>query len=190
MEVRLKKGTKSFFAFLSKDNFLRYVYIPLSFQLKGGMKLYIQLKNGKRIELGAVRPLDVYNKFFALYSDHIIEEMDYSYTHWFIYLKNLKIGKRAEIFIDNYKIGNIVKEQVYGKSLLKFIPAIGYENTFLMMGPQDSVQERDFPEEFPVFINYKIEDGRSFKSLAPDWTCRKKKQEINLDLSYFEPLQL
>ena len=184
-----KEGTKSFFAFLKKDNFLKSVYIPLPFQLKKGMKLYIQFKNKSRVELGSIQALDNYNKFFALYSDHIIGKIDYSHTHWFIYLKDLNI-EEGELFIDDYKLGRVANEQLYGKKLLKFIPNIGYQNTFLMMGPQDSVQERDFPNEFPVFINYQTKEGKNFKSLIPDWTCRKEKQEINLDLPHFEPLIL
>ncbi|MCZ0933169.1 MAG: hypothetical protein OXJ52_08465 [Oligoflexia bacterium] len=185
-----KKGTKSFLAFLNKKEFLRSVYIPLSFQLKEGMKVYIQLKNDKQIELGSTRPLDVSNKFFALYTNRVIATADYSYTHLFLYLskKGLKIKERGELFIDNYKLGQVANERLHGKDLLKFIPNIGYSKTFLMMGPQDSIRETDFPKEFPVFINYQAKAGKNFKSLIPDWTCRKERQEINLNLPHFEPL--
>ncbi|MDE0092642.1 MAG: hypothetical protein OXN83_05110, partial [Oligoflexia bacterium] len=80
-----KDGTKNFLTFLNTDNFLRSVYIPLSFQLKEGMKIYIQLRNKKRIELGAIQALDAYNKFFALYSNDMITDADYTYTHLFVY---------------------------------------------------------------------------------------------------------
>ncbi|MCZ0932704.1 MAG: hypothetical protein OXJ52_06105, partial [Oligoflexia bacterium] len=187
-----KEGTKNFLAFLNKKDFLRSVYIPLSFQLKAGMKVYVQLQNNKRIDLGAISPLSAYNKIFVLYVDHISGAMISSGTHFFIYLlkKSLKIGKRGELFVDNYKLGQVISEQLYGEDILKFIPDVGYSSTFLMLGPQDSVTEADFPKEFSVFISYQTKDGHSFKSLIPDWTCRKERQEINLDLPHFEPLKL
>ncbi|MDE0092016.1 MAG: hypothetical protein OXN83_01875, partial [Oligoflexia bacterium] len=110
----------------------------------------------------------------------------------FVYLKkDLKIEKGgAELFIDDYSLGQIIINKVHEKNLLKFLPTEGYHNTFLMMGPQDSVREANFPKKFPVYIRYKTKDGNSFKSAIPDWTCKKEKQEINLELPHFEPLTL
>ena len=189
-ESHKKKGTKNFLVFLNKKNFLRSVYIPFSFQLKKGMKIYLQFSNGERMELGAIQSLDAYNKFFVLYADYIMGTADYSYTHLFLYIekKKLKIKEGGELFIDNYKLGQVVPAKIYKKNLLKFIPNIGYSNTFLMMGPQDSVQEKDLSKKFPVFISYQTKDGQNFKSLIPDWICKKERREINLDLPYFEPL--
>ncbi|MDE0091957.1 MAG: hypothetical protein OXN83_01565 [Oligoflexia bacterium] len=50
--------------------------------------------------------------------------------------------------------------------------------------------EKEFPKEFPIYIKYETVDGKNFKSLILNWTCRKEKQEVNLDLSHFEPLKL
>ena len=186
------KNAKSFLAFLNKkQGFLKSVYIPLPFQLKEGMKLYIQFKNKNRIELGSIQALDTYNNFFAFYSDHITGGVDYSYTYWIIYLlkTELKINKKEALFIENYKLGDIVMEKrFFEKKWLKFIPTVGYSNTFLVMGPQDKVTEKDFPEKFSVYMSYETKDGNSFKSLIPDWTCKKEKQKINLDLPNFQPL--
>ena len=178
-----KAGTKSFLTFLNTDNFLKSVYIPLSFQLKEGMKIYIQSESNKRIELGAIQALDNYNKFFALYYG----EQGLDHYYFIIYFKDLKIEKKAELFIDNHKLGQIISKK---GNLLKFIPEIGYLNTFLTMGPQGSVREADFPKKFPVYIKYETANGKNFKSLILNLTCRKEKQEVNLDLSHFEPLKL
>ncbi|MCZ0932383.1 MAG: hypothetical protein OXJ52_04425, partial [Oligoflexia bacterium] len=62
--------------------------------------------------------------------------------------------------------------------------------TFLMMGPQYSAREKDFPDEFSVYIKYQIKDGNNFKSLIPKWACKKEKREFNLDLPYFDPLDV
>ena len=188
-----KEGVRSFFAFINKNgdfkssHFLHSVYVPLSFQLKKGHLAYIQYDKNKKVKLGAVQPLDAHNKFFVLYFDQIIIE-DFSDSHWSIYLKGVKIKKPGELFIGPYKLGLVSAKKVFGEWMLKFIPHTGYSNTFLMIGPQDSIQERDFPKDFPLFINYQTEDGKSIKSLIPNWTCRKRKQKIILDLPYFEPL--
>ena len=188
------EGTKSFLTFLDKNNFLRSVYIPIPFQLKEGMKVYIQLKNKKQINLGSIESLDTYSHFFVLYVDYLRGKIDHSYTHYFIYFSErglkIKITKPAELFIGNYKLGQVISEQVYRESLLKFIPAIGYEKTFLMMGPQNFVEEKDFSKKFPVYIKYETKEGDRFKSAIPNWICKKEKQKINLDLPHFEPLKL
>ncbi|MCZ0933329.1 MAG: hypothetical protein OXJ52_09290 [Oligoflexia bacterium] len=156
------------------------------------MKLYIQLKNNERIELGAIQSLDGYNKFFAFYANSIMLKKISPYIHWSIFfmLDFTKEKEVLELFVDNYKLGKLIYADVHGKSVLKFIPINGYRNTFLMMGPENSVKEADFPKEFPVFINYQTNAGKNFKSLIPDWTCRKERQEFNLDLPHFEPLKL
>lgn len=183
-----KKGTKSFFTFLNKRRFIKSMYIPLNFELKEGMSVYIQYKDKQRFELGSVKPLDVYKKFFVVYSKHIRSGLNLDYTHWFIYLKGLKREEKGELFIGNYKLGDVIKGVRYGEKMLKFIPAVKYANTFLMMGPQNLVQEKDFPKKFSVSINYQMENEYNVKSLIPDWTCRKERKEIKLDLPYFESI--
>ena len=91
----------------------------------------------------------------------------------------------AELFIDDYKLG----ELIYDKEVLKLALKDGYSKTFLMMGPQNSVRAADFQKDFPIYINYKTKGGNSFKSLIPDWTCKKEKKGVTIDLPYFEPLK-
>ena len=186
------KNTKSFLTFLNKkQSFLKAVYIPIPFQLKEGMKLYVQSNNKTIRELGSIQALDTYNNFFAFYSDHIIGGADFSYTYWFIYVlkQALKINEKEELFIEDYKLGRFIsKKNIFGKDWLNFLPKDGYSNTFLMMGPQDKVTEKDFPEQFSVYMSYEIKNGKSFKSLIPDWNCKKVKQKINLDLPNFKAL--
>ena len=58
------------------------------------------------------------------------------------------------------------------------------------MGPSHHLREKDLPEEFPLYIQYNMNNGESFKSLIPDWKCKKEKQQIHLKLPNFEPLNL
>ena len=57
------KGIKSFIAFSDKFNFLKSPSIPLPIPLKEDMKIYIQLANKNKIELGSIKALDTYEKF-------------------------------------------------------------------------------------------------------------------------------
>ncbi|MCZ0932384.1 MAG: hypothetical protein OXJ52_04430, partial [Oligoflexia bacterium] len=127
-----REGTKSFLTFLNKNNFLRSIYIPLSFQLKEEMRLYIQFKNKKRVKLGAIQALDSYNKFFTWYSDYITTGVDKSYTRLFVYLPMIdqKIKERtAKLFIENNKLGKLIYKKFLGKRVWKFIPERKYKNT-------------------------------------------------------------
>ena len=90
------------------------------------------------------------------------------------------------MFIESYRLGKLIKY----RNGLKFIPKGGYKDTFSMMGPQESITVADFPEKFPVYMNYETTSGKNFKSLIPGWTCRKEKQEVHLNLPHFEPLKL
>ena len=190
-------NTKSFIALTNKDNFMRAPFIPLNRQLKEGMSIYLDKQN--KIKLGEIKSLDTYNKFFVFYSDDMIvsvKEYYDSYSSYFS-LKDSKIkkaimrSKKKELFIENHKLGDLVFENNWeGQKLLKIVPEIGIQNTFLMMGPQKHTREQDFPKEFPVYIKYYTDKGKSFKSLIPDWHCKKELKEIQLDLPNFEPLEL
>ena len=59
-----------------------------------------------------------------------------------------------------------------------------------MMGPSHHLREKDLPEEFPLYIQYNMNNGESFKSLIPDWKCKKENKKIHLKLPNFEPLNL
>ena len=186
-----KKKIKSFLVFLNKNKFLRSIYIPLPFQLKEGMNLYVDFKGTNRIRLGEVKSLDVHSKFFAVYLNNMQMESDDFQKFVYLSTRDLNIPKKeGELFIESNKLGRLVFTKVYQQGFLKFIPRYGSSKVFLAMGPQDSVRESDFPAEFPVFIKYRTTNGKSFKSLIPDWTCRKEKQATRLDLPHFEALKL
>ena len=189
-------NTKRFVTFTNKHEFMRGPFIPVSRQLKEGMSIYLDKQN--KIKLGEIKSLDIYNKFFVFYSDDIsvsVKEYYDSYSSYFS-LKDTKIkkavmqSKNKELFIENYKLGDLVFENRYGDEYLKIVPEIGIQNTFLMMGPQKHTREQDFPKEFPVYIKYYTGKGKSFKSLIRDWRCKKELKELQLDLPNFEPLEL
>ena len=189
-------NTKSFVTFTNKADFMRSPFIPVSRQLKEGMSIYLGKQD--KIKLGEIKSLDGYNKFFVFYSDDIsisIKEYYDSYSSYFS-LRDSKIkkaiiqSKKQELFIENHKLGDLVFENMYGDEYLKIVPEIGIQNTFLMMGPQKHTREEDFPKEFPVYIKYYTDKGKSFKSLIHDWHCKKELKEIELDLPNFEPLEL
>ena len=188
-----KKNPKSFLSFLNLDgsDFLRSVYIPTSIQLKEGMTLYIEFKNKNRMELGSIQALDAYNKFFVLYSDYIYTEPSGPnvlslYLSHKILKSSLQKQKAGILFVENYHLGKIIRDI----KRLKLIPKEGYGDTFLMTGPERSIKIGDFPEKFPVYMNYETTSGKNFKSLIPDWSCRKENQNIHLNLPHFEPLNL
>ena len=196
------KGTKSFIAFSNTADFSQTPYVPLPIQLKEGMKIYIQGMGKNRLELGSIKSLDAYGKFFNFYAKYAKSAIDIDYTHWFSYFvldempyflkEKLKDQKQsAELFVEDYQLGALQPDKQYGPKALKFIPTEGYEKTFLMMGPSSGhVREKDFPDEFPLYIQYNMINGESFKSLIPDWKCKKEKELIHLSLPNFEPLTL
>lgn len=194
------KGTKSFIAFFNKYDFLESAFIPSHIQLKKDMNVYIQLANKNRIKLGSIKPLDIYEKFFVFYEQYIKSNIDTGYTHHyshfilekmpFILKDKIKpVKKSVKLFIEDYKIGHLELYNLYGKNSLRLIPVNGYEKSFLMMGPSRGyVRKHKFPDEFPLYIQYNMNNGESFKSLIPDWRCKKRKQKILLKLPNFDPL--
>ena len=153
-----------------------------------------------RLELGSIKSLDSYRKFFNFYAKYAKSAIDIDYTYWFSYFvldempyflkEKLRDQKQsAELFVEDYQLGALQPDKRYGHKVLKFIPTEGYEKTFLMVGPSSGhVREKDFPDEFPLYIQYNMINGESFKSLIPDWKCKKEKELIHLSLPNFEPL--
>ena len=97
-----------------------------------------------------------------------------------------------ELFVEDYKLGGLVYEKIRRQTLnsLRFIPSEGYNKSFLFMGSgKGVVREKDFPDEFPLYMHYKTTQNETFKSFIPHWTCRKEKQPVHLKLPNFEPLK-
>ena len=195
-----EKKTKSFIGFSSRVDFLDFPLFPLPIQLKTGMRIYIQLPNKKKVDLGRIRALDQFEKFFVFYEDFIVKKkyQKIHYGSWFLlkkmssFLKDQteEMTSSLELFIEDYKLGTLQIDNLYEEKSLRFIPVNGYKKSFLMMGPSHSVRERDFSSEFPVYIQYNVNNSESFKSLIPDWKCKKENKLIYLKLPHFEPLKL
>ena len=195
---RKEKRTKSFISFSNNVDFLDFPFFSLPIQLKEGIKISIRLPNRKKVDLGEIRTLDQSEKFFVFYADFIFKKEYRSryYESLFLlaqmpsFLKKQikKYNKSLELFIGEYKLGALHFYKFNGKRSLRFIPVNGYEKSFLMMGPSHSVRERDFPSEFPVYIQYNLNDRESIKNLIPDWRCKKEKKLIHLKLLHFDPL--
>ena len=197
------KGTKSLIAFFSQSDFLNSPFIPLPIQLKEGMKIYTVLTDNTRVELGLIKALDTYKKLFVFYEDFIEGSQDQvSSTHksYFLLKKMPSLFKRQiensnkpiRLFVGGYKLGELQLYDLYGEKALKFIPMHGYyRKSFLMMGDLSGyIRERQFSTEFPLYIQYNMENGEIFKSLIPEWKCKKEKQAVHLNLPNFEPINL
>ena len=93
---RKEKGIKSFIGFSTKYDFLDFPFFPLTIQLKTGMKLSIQLPDKSRIELGEVRALDQFNRFFVFYSNFTIKKQyqESHYESWFLLKKNVLFSSK------------------------------------------------------------------------------------------------
>ena len=197
---RKEKETKSFLGFSNRVDFLDFPVFPLPIQLKTGMRIYIQLPNKKKVDLGKIRALDQFEKFFVFYEDFIKkkEHQTIHYESWFLlnempsFLKYQidKMTDSLDLFIEDYKLGRLQFDNLNKKRNLRFIPVNGYKKSFLMMGPSQSVREKDFSSEFSLYIQYNMNDSESFESLIPDWKCKKEDNFIYLQLPHFDPLIL
>ena len=199
------KGTKSFIAFFGKDQFLESIFFPLFNRLKEDMKISIHLPNKTKLELGSIKPLDAYKKFFVFFENylHYFDNND-KYESFFLLDEmplNLKkqlnqTKKPLELFVGDYKLGSLLLSKLYFrtsdtyKQILKFIPRYGYEKSFLFMGPAKLIREKDFPDQFSLSIKYTMDNGDNLNSLIPDWKCYKYKQTFHLNLPNFKPLNL
>lgn len=189
--------TTSFITFLNHQSLFHSPLFPLPFSLKQGMKIYIQQAHNK-IELGSIQPLDSHNKFFAFYTKYIktssvnYNENNVNFPPYVLFvLKKMpndlreKIKTSGNLFLENHFLGHTKLEK--GKRL-RVTPARNL--SFVMRGPTHSIKEQDLPDEFPLYIQYNTKNGEIFKSLIPDWKCKKQKYPIHLDLPNFEPLKL
>ena len=194
------KGTKNFLGLSNRRDFLKFPYFPLSFQLKRGMKVYI--KSGRsRIELGAIKPLDRFKQFFVFYEDFIDRKLDWNYGYYESYFlldemsnslkkKIEKTRKPMELYVENYKLGVLQPYNLFGKKSLRLNPVNGYEKSFLMMAPSHHVREEVFSSVFSLSVKYTLNNGETFKSLIPDWKCRKQKKQFILNLPHFKSLEI
>ena len=197
--VHKQKQTKSFIGFSNKKDILKSSYLPLSIQLKDNMKVYIRLNNKNKIQLGQIKPLDTYDKFFVFYGEYIknILYSDYhiapnQYEHIFFIeempfkLKN--ISSRIELFIGDYNLGRLAPYDYYGKRVLKLFPVNGYKKSFVMVGPSHHIKEKNLSYQFQLYMQYNTANGKNIKSLIPSLECKKEKLQINMELQNFKPL--
>ena len=194
------KGTKNFLGLSNKTDFLKFPYFPLSVQLKEGMKIYI--KSGRdRIKLGTIKPLDISGRFFVFHEDFIEGKIDINYSYYesyfllnkmpgFLKKKLERTHKPMELFVENDKLGTLRSYDLYGQKSLRLDPVNGYEKSFLMMGPSHHVREKVFPSVFSLSLKYNMNNGETFKSLIPNWKCRKQKKQFMLTLPHFKFLKL
>ena len=100
--------------------------------LKEGMKIYIQLANKNKIELGSIKALDTYEKFFVFYEKFIKTRRSFMHSYFessflfeempsFLKEKIEKINSPAELFVEDYKLGWLKPYNLYGKENLKSI---------------------------------------------------------------------
>ena len=193
------KNIKSFISFFSQSKFLQSPFYPVFIELKEGMKLYIQWKDGSKITLGTIKALDSYKKIFVFYTEYIEYKLIHeSFGSIFVSdkmpsplkekIKN--ITKTPELFIENYKLG-VLYSTSEKQSILRFFPTQNNTKSFLMMGAFSGyTREADFSEEFPLYLQYNIENRKSFQSVIPNWKCKKENKKLFLKLPNFEPLNL
>ena len=195
------RNTKSFIGLSSKRDFIKFPYFPLSFRLKKGMKIYIRWKGQDKIALGEIQPLDTFGRFFVFHEDFIEGKRDLHYNYYESYFlleklsdllkqKIKKINKPMELVIEDYKLGDLWFYNLYGRESLRLIPVNGYDKSFLMMGFPNFVSVTSFPSSFPLYIQYNMNNGRIFKSLIPNWKCKKRTKKFVLKLPNFKPLEL
>lgn len=170
------------------------VYFPIPFQLKEGMDIYIRSGFKEKIKLGPIRAFDTHKKIFHFYGKYIKNSL-ITYTHYKPFFLQgklpfiLKTGKSSlKLFIENYKLGVLHYQLLENSAVFRFIPTIGYNKSFLMMGPSHYIRERYLPEEFPLYIQYNLKNGKAARSLIPNWRCKKEQQSVYLKLPNFKPL--
>ena len=193
------KNAKSLISFSNGYDFLEYFFrVPIP--LKKGMKIYIQSVNGDRFELGSIEALDAYKKLFVFMENYIKSQPPHyydDYSHLFFFLEEMppfvkqrigKMNRSFKLFIENYKLGTLMPYNLNGKNVLKLV-FDKYKKSIFVTGPSHGhVREKDFPDDFFLYIQYNMESGKSFKSLIPDWKCKKEKQKMHLNLSNFIPI--
>ena len=197
-----QKNIKSFigFADFSKNNLGLSPYFPIPFELNDKSTIFIQSSKKETISLGEIKTLDSFWSFFNLYSNYTKIKPDKNYNYYEVHFfkeklpSNLKKNllqnphKKLYLLVDDYVLGELLPSTYY-EGEPSFVLKPRSKNSFLMMGPQHLVQERQLPSQFPLYMHYRMKDGRTLKSLIPEWSCRKEKHTYQLDLPNFEPLK-
>ena len=187
------------FSSFSANDFGLSPYFSIPFKLNKKNKIYVKFSKKKIVFLGETVALDTFERFFNFYTNYTRFAIDKGYRHVYVHfiLKQLsqnlkehllqyKNGK-IHLLIDNYVLGRLVPDTYKGEPSFVLKPRI--KNSFLMMGPQHLVQEKELPSKFPLYIHYIMEDGRVLKSLISDWSCHKEKHTYQLELPNFDPLK-
>ena len=174
-------------------------YFPVPLKLSHKNTIFIRFSNGERVSLGQVKKLDMSGKFFNFYLNYTDVKLDENDRHYEVHFLKEKFpqslkekldllsNKKTYLLIDDYVLGKLLPGTYHEEPSLIFKPLA--KNSFLMMGPQHLVQEKQLPAKFPLYIHYIMQDDRVFKSLIPDWSCYKEKQTYKLELPNFEPLK-
>ena len=192
---------KSFLSFSSRIHLSPYLkppILPLSFNLKEGMKIFLKTKSDNTIELGLVKSLDTYEKFFVSMffskNDNIIVKDEYNKHEVFFDMSDLSFPhldtkEPMDLFVGEHKLGYLQLNSNSG--LFKFWPLNdAYEKSFIMFGPSSNhTRISNFPLEFSLYMRYKMNDGQIFKGLISDIMCKKEKRLIHLYLPHFEPMR-
>ena len=76
------------------------------------------------------------------------------------------------------------------KSPLRFFPTQNNTSFLMMGGFSGHTREADYSENFSLYLQYNIENGKSFQSVIPNWKCKKENEEFFLELPHFKPLNL
>lgn len=173
-------------------------YFPFLFKLNEKNRVWIGVSPNKKVLLGIIKPLDIYGKFFNFHADYIRIKSNGNYfeIHFLAekILSHLKksflniSNQKIYLTIENYMLGELIPDTYHREPSFVLNPKI--KTSFLMMGPQHLVQEKQLPSKFPLYIHYIMEDGRVLKSLIPEWSCRKEKHKYQLNLPDFKPLRL
>ena len=193
------EGVKSFIGFSGRsiNDFGLSPYIPLPFELKTGMEVYVEFPKGEIVSLGRIEALDIFEKFFNLYVDYLDYRRRRPAAHVYFITDELPLGfreklsrysgKRVVLKIGDYTIGELRAREFYGRSAFRLNHKA--ENTFIMMGPRGLLREQQLPNQFPLQLHYIMKDDRIFRSRVPEWSCRRERKDYRLSLPNFKPLR-
>ena len=171
-------------------------------QLKDDMRVYLKFSNRDEIiVLGSITLLESYRRFFYFHRKYIENVWNIKSDNFDLYFllkkmplfikekieKNIFLRKSVDLFIGKYKLGVMVLDKFRTKDRLKFIPS--QEQMLLMTGPS-GVLEKNLPNKVSLYIQYNMDNGKSFKSLIPNWKCEKKRKWIHLKATSFKSLHL
>ena len=211
LSENISEDVKSFLGFMSPLDFGNTAYIPLSYSLENNLKVYIKIKAKEKIEIGAIKALDPYEKLFNFYGKYIIYHpnyFDWLYGTYFMLKempslirqkleKALESQAGLELLLEDDSLGILEPISIWddeylanrlGETILKFIPHGGYNQSLLMMGNPDYISEKKLSSQFPLHIEYLTEEEETFKAPVLGWTCEKQAQSVELNLKNFKPL--